>query len=182
MTTQRQPTVAQKEGRVLLASQAINLNQIKSVRRAAELFDVPRSLLRRRLQGCQPPSTINARKRRLLTTEEQSLVQWILELDRRGFPPHIIDVRQMGDALLAARGQQPPPPPLGKNWVSRFVKAQSELQTKWNRKFHSQRAKCEDPIKINAWYSLVRDTIETYGILPEDTYNFDETCEEACRG
>lgn len=81
MTTQRQPAVAQKEGRILLASQAINVNRIKSVRRAAELFDVPRSLLRRRLQGCQPPSTINARKRRLLNTEKQSLIQWILEHD-----------------------------------------------------------------------------------------------------
>jgi hypothetical protein len=62
--------------------------------------------------------------------EEQSLVQWILDLDQRGFPPQIIDVRRMADVLLAARGQDPPPPPLGQNWVSRFVKRQSELQTK----------------------------------------------------
>ncbi|RAR14192.1 plasma membrane calcium-transporting atpase 2 [Stemphylium lycopersici] len=65
---------------------------------------------------------------------ESSLVQWILDLNRRGFPPYIIDVRRMADALLAARGQDPPPPPVGKNWVSRFVNSQSKLQTKWNRK------------------------------------------------
>jgi hypothetical protein len=107
--------------------------------------------------------------------EEQSLVQWILNLDRRGFPPQIIDVRRMGDVLLAARGQNPPPIPLGKKWVSRFVSRQAELQTKWNRKFHSQRARCEDPIQIKAWFKLVEDTRVTYGIVDQDVFNFDET-------
>ena len=81
----------------------------------------------------------------------------------------------MADVLLAGRGQNPPPPPVGKNWVSRFVNNQSELQTKWNRKFHSQRAQCEDPTKINAWFKLVQDTRDAYGILDQDVFNFDET-------
>jgi hypothetical protein len=81
----------------------------------------------------------------------------------------------MADVLLAARGQDPPPPPVGKNWVSRFVNSQSELQTKWNRKFHSQRARCEDPVAITAWFKLVEETRQTYGIPDQDVYNFDET-------
>jgi hypothetical protein len=81
----------------------------------------------------------------------------------------------MADALLAGRGQDPPPPPVGKNWVSRFVNSQSELQTKWNRKFHSQRARCEDPVAIAAWFKLVEETRQTYGIPDQDVYNFDET-------
>ena len=81
----------------------------------------------------------------------------------------------MADALLAARGQNPPPPPIGKNWVSRFINSQSELQTKWNRKFHSQRARCEDPVAIAAWFKLVEQTRQAYGIQDVDIYNFDET-------
>jgi hypothetical protein len=81
----------------------------------------------------------------------------------------------MADHLLAARGQIPAPQPVGKNWVSRFIKAQPELQTKWTRSFHSQRALCEDPVKISAWYKLVEETRQTYGIQDTDTYNFDET-------
>ncbi|KAB2108385.1 hypothetical protein AG0111_0g3456 [Alternaria gaisen] len=81
----------------------------------------------------------------------------------------------MADALLAGRGQYPPPPPVGKNWVSRFVNSQSELQTKWNRELHSQRARCEDPVVIAAWFKLVEETRQAYGILDTDTYNFDET-------
>jgi hypothetical protein len=81
----------------------------------------------------------------------------------------------MADALLANRGQNPPPLPVGKCWVNRFIRRQSELQTKWNRKFHSQRARCENPVTIRAWFKLVLDTRQTYGILEEDIYNFNET-------
>jgi hypothetical protein len=62
-----------------------------------------------------------------------------------------------------------------KNWVSRFVNSQSELQTKWNRKFHSQRARCEDSIAIATWFKLVEETRQAYGIHDTDIYNFDET-------
>jgi hypothetical protein len=81
----------------------------------------------------------------------------------------------MADLLLASRGQDPPPPPVGKNWVSCFVNSQSQLQTKWNRKFHSQRAQCEDLVKINPWFKLVQDICNAYGIPDQDVYNFDKT-------
>lgn len=136
------------------------------------MYDTPRSTLRGRLAGALPQAAANAQKRKLHPVEEQSLVQWILDLDRRGFPPHVIDIRRMADVLLAGRGQNPPPQPVGKNWVSRFINNQPELQTKWNRKFHSHRARCEDPTKIGAWFKLVE---EAYGILDEDAHNFDET-------
>jgi hypothetical protein len=162
-------------GRLLLATDSLDNNILSSARRAAFLYDVPRTTLRRRVQRIPTIQAFNAQKRKLSLSEEESLVQWILALARRGFPAHIIDVRRMGDVLLAARGQNPPPPPLGKNWVSRWIKRQSQLQTKWNRKFHSQRARCEDPVKIGAWFKLVQETREAYGILDVDTYNFDET-------
>jgi hypothetical protein len=165
----------ERSGRLLLATQSLDDKILKSQRRAAYLYDVPRSTLQRRLQRARTIQDFNAQKRKLSPSEEESLVQWILDLDRRGFPAHIIDVRRMGDVLLAARGQNPPPLPLGKNWVARWISRQSELQTKWNRKFNSQRAKCEDPVKISAWFKLVQETRVAYGILDADTYNFDET-------
>jgi len=151
------------------------MNPTQSIRALARAFDVPQSTLHTRIRGTQPRSETASVNRKLLAAEEQSLVQWILDLDRRGFPPQVIDVRRMADALLAARGQDPPPQPVGQKWVSRFIKAQPELQTKWNRKFHSQRARCEDPVTIAAWFKLVEETRQAYGILDTDTYNFDET-------
>jgi hypothetical protein len=45
----------------------------------------------------------------------------------------------------------------------------------YNRKYDYQRAKCEDPVLIQGWFSVVRNLIAKYGILEEDIYNFDET-------
>jgi hypothetical protein len=175
MRPPQRPPSPQKEGRLSLASQSLQRRQIKSQRRAAKLFSIPRSTLYNHLQGSQPQATANAQKRKLHPVEEQSLVQWILDLDQRGFPPQVINVRRMADALLAARGQNPPFQPVGKNWVLRFINSQSELQTKWNRKFHSHRAKCEDSVAITAWFKLVEEMRQAYGILDDDVYNFDET-------
>jgi hypothetical protein len=169
------PQSTQREGRLALATSALQRDKNLRAHRVAVLYDTPRSTLRGRLAGALPQGIANAQKRKLSPIEEQSLVQWILDLDRRGFPPQIIDVRRMADVLLRNRGQNPPPQPVGKNWVSRFVSNQLELQTKWNRKFHSQRARCEDPVKINAWFKLIHDTRVAYGIPDEDVYNFDET-------
>ena len=118
---------AQKEGRLSLSIHAIQNKQVKSCRQAARLYNVPETTIRDRTRGARPQAIANAQKRKLHPTEEQSLVDWILDLDRRGFPPQIIDVRRMADYLLAARGQEPPPQPVGKNWISRFIKAQPEL-------------------------------------------------------
>jgi hypothetical protein len=124
-------------------------------------YDIPRSTLQTRLHGTEPLSETTSVNRKLHPVEEQSLVQWILELDRRGFPPQAIDVRRMADALLADRGQNLPLQSIGQKWVSCFVRSQSELQTKWNGKFHSQRARCEDLVVITAWFKLVEETRQT---------------------
>ena len=116
----------QKEGKLALSMQAVQNKQISSHHKAAALFNLPRSTLYDRANGALPRAITNARKRKLQPLEEDSLVKWILDLDQRGFPPQIIDVRRMADALLAARGQDPPHP-VGKNWVSRFVNTQPEL-------------------------------------------------------
>lgn len=71
--------MANQEGRIELALAALHTNQISRVSTAAALFAVPRTTLRRRLQGSLPQATRNRQKRKLDPVEEQSLVQWILE-------------------------------------------------------------------------------------------------------
>ncbi|KAJ6436114.1 DDE superfamily endonuclease [Purpureocillium lavendulum] len=65
--------------------------------------------------------------------------------------------------------------PVGKNWAQNFVKRRPELRTRFSRKYDYQRAKCEDLKIIGPWFDLVRNIKAKYGILDDDTYNFDET-------
>jgi hypothetical protein len=114
MTQQQHPLSPCREGRILLASRALHEKRVTSQRKVSRLYSVPRTTLHRQLQGTQPKHETTSVNRKLSTTEEQSLVQWILDLDRRGFPPQVIDVRRMADALLAARGRNPPHQPLAR--------------------------------------------------------------------
>jgi hypothetical protein len=99
-----------------------------------------------------------ANLRKLSDLEEQTIVQYILNLDMRGFSPRLCGVEDMANRLLAEREM----PPVGPRWASNFIRRQPELETRFFRRYDYQRAKCEDPIA-------------KYGIRSNDQYNFDET-------
>lgn len=64
---------------------------------------------------------------------------------------------------------------VGSGWISNFIKRQPQLRTHYFRRYDYQGAKCEDPGAINAWFSLVANTIAKYGIRLDDNHNFDKT-------
>ena len=72
---------------------------------------------------------------------------------------------------------EPPTEPerIGIHWVRNFVNRHDSIKSKYSRKYDYERAQCEDPKILSTWFELVRKTIEKYGILTEDIYNFDET-------
>jgi len=141
------------------------------VNRAAETFGVPESTLRSRRAGVPPRRDCEANSRKLTKLEEEVIVRHILDLDSRGFAPTLGAVRDMADKLLAARDAGH----VGKNWPTNFIKRTDRLITRFNRPYDRQRALCEDPEKIRAWFELIARTKATYGICDDDTYNFDET-------
>ena len=107
----------------------------------------------------------------LLLTEEEVIVQHILDLDARGFPPRLAAVADMANSLRDERNLDH----VGANWPSTFVKRQPELKVKFNRKYDYKRALCEDSEVIQGWFKLVENTKAKYSILDKDTYNFDES-------
>jgi Tc5 transposase-like DNA-binding protein/Psq-like protein len=164
----------EQEGRLLLAIQAIQKQEIPSIREAARLFQLPRATLQGRLAGQPHRSDTRANCHKLTELEEQSLLKWILDMDRRGAAPRQSMVREMANILLAKRGSVAFQL-VGRNWVSNFVKRYDELASRFSRRYDYRRAKCEDPKIIREWFSCVEETIREYGILSDDIYNFDET-------
>ena len=80
----------------------------------------------------------------LTKLEEDVVVNHILDLDSRGFPPRLADVANMANSLRAERGLSQ----VGLNWPSTFVKRRPNLRIKFNRKYDYKRALCEDPDNI----------------------------------
>ena len=64
---------------------------------------------------------------------------------------------------------------VGSLWAHRFVKRKPELKMRFSRAYNFQRASCEDPDAINAWFRLVANIKTKHGIVDDDFYNFDET-------
>ena len=74
MPRQQRSIQTSREGRVLLASRALQEKRVTSQRQAAMLYDAPRTTLRRRLRGIQPRLETASVNRKLLAVEEQSLI------------------------------------------------------------------------------------------------------------
>ena len=64
---------------------------------------------------------------------------------------------------------------VGKNQASRFIHDALSIRTKISRSYDYERAKCEDPKTISEQFKALSNAKKKYGILDEDTYNFDET-------
>ena len=108
---------------------------------------------------------------KLTNLEEEVILQHILNMDARGFAPRLASVEDMANYILESQGGRR----VGKLWAHRFVKRRPELKTRFNRVYDFQRALCEDPELIRAWFRLVENMRAKYGIQDCDFYNFDET-------
>jgi hypothetical protein len=172
--TETSQNLANQEGKILLALSDLQNGRIKSLRAAASLYDIPRSTLSDRARGVVSRVDSRAISFKLTELEEDSLVEWILSMDARGAAPRPATVGEMANILLAARGSSPPPT-IGKNWPSAFIKRRDELRSRFSRRYDYQRALNEDPKTLRAWFTTVQRVIDENGIQAEDIYNFDET-------
>ncbi|EDN97555.1 hypothetical protein SS1G_12406 [Sclerotinia sclerotiorum 1980 UF-70] len=91
--------------------------------------------------------------------EEKVLLQYIIDMDDRGFAPKLSGVEDMANYILQSRGAKK----VGKLWAHRFVKHHTELKTRFNRVYDFQRALCEDPKLIERWFQMVLLVREGYG-------------------
>ena len=84
------PTQAQssnREGRILSAIQALKQHQFNSVRAAAMSYDVSPRTLASRMNGISSRRDSTPNSQKLTPYEESALIQYILNLDSRGFLP-----------------------------------------------------------------------------------------------
>ena len=119
-------SVHTREGRIILAIEAIRTSKNLSRRQAAKTYNVPESSLCDRMNGIPAMAEIRNPRHNLTSSEEETLIRYILDLDMRGFPPWVNSVEDMANSLLVMRCAKP----VGKQWVYRFVQRRPELKTR----------------------------------------------------
>ena len=159
------------EDQLQLAIEDYRQGKFTSIRKAAEAYDIYHQTMSNRINGIPTLNNAQQKNRKLSVSEELALVQWILSIDERGMSPTIDYTRQMASLLLAKRGGEP----VGQNWVQRFVNHHKDFKACYSRRYDYKRALCKDPVVIQQWFQRVVKTIEKYGIVDDDIYNFDKT-------
>ena len=124
------------EPQVQLALQALQKDPKLSLRAIAMIYSVDHKKLSRRQYQILSRGDIIANSRKLTDLEESVIIQYILDLDSKGFPPRLSGVEDMANRLLAERDAGR----VGALWAYRFVKRYLELTTRFNRKYDYQRA------------------------------------------
>ena len=85
-------------------SKPSNLRKKISRRAAARFYNVPESTIRDRMNGVTHIAERRPAVQLLTEIEEDGIVQYILDLDTRGFPPRVEDVDDMANYILSSRG------------------------------------------------------------------------------
>jgi hypothetical protein len=137
-----------QEARIILAIKAIRTSKNLSKCSAAKLYKVPYISLFNRIAGRTYCPDSKANRQKLSELEEGVLIRYILDLDSRGFAPRLASVEDMANCILESREADR----VGKLWAHRFIRRQLELKTRFNRVYNFQRALCEDPELISAWF------------------------------
>jgi hypothetical protein len=91
------------KSRLILALEAIQKDNNLSIRRAAKIYNVAATTIRDRRAGKPARRDIPANSRKLTDLEEKAIVEHVVELSRRSFPPRLRGVEDMANQLRHAR-------------------------------------------------------------------------------
>ena len=100
-------SVQTQEARIILAIEAIRTSKKLSRRKAAEIYEVPESTLRDRMNGRATLPERRPANTNLNELEEQIIVNYILDRDSRGFSLRQADVEDMANWLRKSRRAKP---------------------------------------------------------------------------
>jgi hypothetical protein len=154
---------------------ALQNDQISSVKAAATAFGIPRSTLRRRLNGATDRSTARQITQRLTAEQERGLIGWIKELEAQGNPPSHTLVREMVSKIETISNPTANPTPLGNHWVDRFIHRHPEISSCIGVPLESSRALNSTREIIQPHFQRVQALIQKFNIQTEDIWNMDET-------
>jgi len=113
-----------KETRITLAIEAIYTTKKMSIRRAAKIYDLFESSLYDRMKDMTPLTERYNGRYRLIPTEKETLLRYILDLDSWGFAPWIDNIEDIANTLFTTYSIER----IGARWVYRFVYQRPKLK------------------------------------------------------
>lgn len=133
--------------------------------------------LARLSKGGRSLTQTNGMKSWLTNTEQDLVVQFVIELALRGFPLSPRRLREHAEHILrACLGVRFPEDGLGKNWATRFItKHHNRIGMYWSSALDGSRGRAVNPITKNEYFTILKQLREDFNIPDELVYGADET-------
>ena len=114
-----------------LAIDSYKSGYFTSIRSVANMYDIAESTLRTRFKGRPSRQEYRSVNRNLTDTEELTLVNWILSMDKRGLPVCTASIRDIANLLLQKRTDTDASSTrsVGARWLYNFVRRHDSLRT-----------------------------------------------------
>lgn len=160
------------ETRIRQALHAATSGTESSINAAAASHGVSHATLYARLHGRQSGFKNGRRicpsKQALTPAQEDSMIKWMNQLYRWGFPARLDMLRSMAEKLADRV--------LGVNWVTKFLRRHKDtIQTRYSRQLDNNRARAADPKQLIEFYQLWQTILHDKRITIDNIYNMDET-------
>jgi hypothetical protein len=99
-------SISSDEARLVIVIKAIQGPTQLSIRSASRIYNVKRSTLQDRLSERCIQRDTQANSKILTQLEEQSIVEYVLDLTTRSFPPRLSSIEDITNQLLASRNDK----------------------------------------------------------------------------
>jgi hypothetical protein len=168
------------EAQLQAALSSITENDGRSIRATAAAYAVPESTLRNRLAGHTSCSSAHEHRQNLSSAEEKTLVRWLSNLTRAGFPASPALLVEMAEEVRRSRfklgdGPSPQLRPLGKHWSLKFRARHPHIKGVWTRQIERARYDGVNSEALSKWFDAVRALMDEHQYRPSQIYNMDES-------
>ena len=141
-----------KEDGVQNALKRFEEKEFRSIRQTALATTQARSTLGHRRARRLPRSEITIRNARLTKQQREILFRYIRDLQLQFQPPNHRQIYLIAQKLA---DQSNPSPPLGKHWVTRFLKSEPDLAAGQSIPFSIDRVTAPSPLHIERWFDYL---------------------------
>ena len=155
----------------LIQSAIAEVHEGASQKDAAARYSLPRSTLSDRIRGAASKKEAKIPRQRLSPEQESFIADWCLNEERAGRAPSRRQVVTFAQEILAEGGDYQP---LGSRWIDRFLRRNTDVQTKISSSLESSRTRGSNREAYEDFYCRLHTQIEEKDIKPANITNMDE--------
>ena len=165
------------ESRIQEAIVTLSQSEKPNVAKTAHDHKVPEDRLQNRWKGRLARTERPAANKKLNEEQEIAVCRYLDRLDKIGIAAQRQMLADCANAILRRNhiDFNTPPPTVGKNWPRRFLDTHPEYHLRKQKSLDVERKLSHQPDNILSWFRQYHEVVEQHGIIPNDTYNFDET-------